>query len=159
MAIRINSELIKNEFKKKGIIAANVSRTLGYGSNTIAVCLSRSEMREEMIDKLSLLLNLKKEDIILPQDTSKNVHVQKSPKTETDRIVSYICDIGKIQTDILRELKELHDDMNKFMQAINTNIIDTTAELHQTAEAVRNHGVATNQNMNKIHNLMKYGGK
>lgn len=159
MAIRINSDLLKNEFKKKGIIASNVSKTFGYGANTISACLSRNEMTEEMVDKLSLLLNLKKEDIMLPPETNKNVQVQKSPKTDADKIISYICDIGKIQTDTLRELKELHDEMCKYMQAINTNMIDATAEMHQTSEAVRNHGVATNQNMNKIHNLIKYGGK
>lgn len=159
MAAKINSDLLKNEFRKKGIIAANVSRSLGYSSNTIAACLSRGEMREEMIDKLSLLLGIKKEDIMLPPETIKPVKVQKTQETDADRIVSYICDIGKIQTDILRELKDLHDEMNKYMQAINTNMIDATAEMHQTSEAVRNHGVATNQNMNKIHNLIKYGGK
>lgn len=45
------------------------------------------------------------------------------------------------------------------LTALNTNLIDCTTELHQTAEAVRNHAVAVNQNMNKMHNLMKYGGK
>ena len=159
MAITINSDLLKKEFKRRGMIVANVSRTLGYGSNTISACLSRSEMKEEMIDKLSLLLNLGKEDIILPPEGNETAHTQKGQKTETDRIISYICDIGKIQTDILRELKELHDEMNKHMQAINTNMIDATVEMHHTSEAVRNHGVATNQNMNKIHNLIKYGGK
>ena len=159
MAVKIDSDLIKNEFKKRGIIAANVSRSLGYGSNTISACISRGEMREEMIDRLSLLLNLKKEDITLPLEASKPVKKQKSPEADIDRIVSYICDIGKIQTDILRELKELHSDINKSMLAVNTNIIDATRELHQTTENVKNHSVATNQNMNKIHNLMKYGGK
>lgn len=160
MAISINSELIKNAFKEKGLSMSATSRLFGYGANTISSNLNYGKMNEEMIDKIILLLNLKKEDIILqPKPEQVGGVKQEKPDTETDKIISYICDIGKIQTDILRELKELHDDTKTLLTAVNTNIIDTTTELHQTTENVRNFSVATNQNMNKIHNLMKYGGK
>lgn len=159
MAIPINSELIKNAFKEKGLSMSATSRLFGYGANTISANLNSGKMQEGMLDKIILLLNLKKEDIIL-QDEPEQVHTeQEKPDTETDKIISYICDIGKIQTDILRELKELHNNMNDFLKAVNTNVIDTTSELHQTTENIKNFSVATNQNMNKIHNLMKYGGK
>lgn len=159
MAIPINSELIKNAFKEKGLSMSATSRLFGYGANTISANLNSGKMQEGMLDKIILLLNLKKEDIILQHEPEQVYTEQEKPDTETNKIISYICDIGKIQTDILRELKELHDDTKTLLTAVNTNIIDTTTELHQTTENVRNFSVATNQNMNKIHNLMKYGGK
>ena len=160
MAVAINSELIKNAFKEKGLSMSATSRLFGYGANTISSNLNYGKMNEEMIDKIILLLNLKKEDIILrPEPEQAGGVEQEKPDTETNKIISYICDIGKIQTDILRELKTIHDDARQLLTAVNTNIIDTTSELHQAVENVKNHAVATNQNMNKIHNLMKYGGK
>ena len=159
MAVPINSELIKNAFKEKGLSMSATSRLFGYGANTISAALSSGKMQEGMLDKIILLLNLKKEDIILQDEAEQVDAKQEKPDTETDKIISYICDIGKIQTDILRELKTIHDDAKQLLTAVNTNIIDTTSELHQAVENVKNHAVATNQNMNKIHNLMKYGGK
>ena len=110
-------------------------------------------------DEIAAEFGLKKEDIILQPEPEQGGVEQEKPNMETDKIISYICDIGKIQTDILRELKTIHDDAKQLLTAVNTNIIDTTSELHQAVENVKNHAVATNQNMNKIHNLMKYGGK
>lgn len=156
--LKINSTLIKEAFRKSGINMSAASKLLGYGSSTLSSRLSQKEMTEEMVDKIVDLMNLKKSDIVIFPKSSGGVECKKEAG-DTDKIISFICDVGKIQTDMLRELKELHDDMNKFMQAINTNIIDTTAELHQTSENVRNHSVSTNEKMNKIHNLMKYGGK
>lgn len=160
MAVAINSELIKNAFKEKGLSMSATSRLFGYGANTISSNLNYGKMQEEMIDKIVLLLNLKKEDIILQSEPEQVGGVeQEKPDTETDKIISYICDIGKIQTDMLRELKELHNNIKELLTAVNTNILDGNTENHGAAENIKNFAVATNQNLNKIHNLMKYGGK
>lgn len=159
MAIPINSELIKNAFKEKGLSMSATSRLFGYGANTISANLNSGKMQEGMLDKIILLLNLKKEDIILQHEPEQVYMEQEKPDTETDKIISYICDIGKIQTDMLRELKELHNNIKELLTAVNTNILDGNTENHGTAENIKNFAVATNQNLNKIHNLMKYGGK
>lgn len=159
MSKAINAEFIKESFKRKGIKPAVASTLLGYGRNTITAALSNGRMSDDMFNKIVLLLDVNEEDAMLYAIPEQGVVKQETIKETPGNIISYICDIGKIQTDILRELKELHDDTKTLLTAVNTNIIDTTTELHQTTENVRNFSVATNQNMNKIHNLMKYGGK
>lgn len=154
--VTINSEYIREAFKNKNISQRGMSIALSLQSNSISASLTQGSMPEDRLEKICAILDIPIEKAKITADEKSQVGVEQPSKKD---VISYICDIGKIQTDILREIKELHDSMTKLLTAVNTNVIDTTSELHQVAEGVKNHSVATNQNMNKIHNLMKYGGK
>ena len=155
--VNIDSDEIKKLFKESNIKVSVVSKMMGCGESTLSSRLSQGKMTEELLEKIATLFSVKKETLLAKPSTEQVLGGVEQNSTE--KIISYIQDVGKILTEINREIKELHNDMKTFLTALNTNVMDTTVELHQTAENVRNHSVSTNQNMNKIHNLMKYGGK
>lgn len=154
---KVNSEKLKKMFKEKNLMQVSISRALGFSDNYISSRLSEGEIPDDRLEKICMVLNISPESVKLEKDPQKT-DGGVTTLQEKD-IISYICDVGKILTDLLRETKELHDDTKAYLTALNTNIIDSTTELRQVGETVRNHSVATNQNMNKMHNLMKYGGK
>ena len=163
--IHIDSNRIRQAFNDRNLKQSDISRALGHHENHISANLSYGKMDIELLDKLCMILGINKNDVIRktpPKKTQKpqgGVEKGPDPDAGTEKIVSYICDLGKIQTEMLRELHDLRSDRKELLNAVNTNILDGNVEAHNTAENVKNFAVATNQNLNKIHNLMKYGGK
>lgn len=155
----IKSEVLKQAFLDRGLTQRGISVALGRQENHIASCLNIGKMDEDLLEKICVILGI-------PVDSVKKQPPEKREKPQggvthgdQDKIISYICDLGKIQTDMLREIKELRNGIKELLTAVNTNILDGNTESHNAAENIKNFAVATNQNLNKIHNLMKYGGK
>lgn len=159
--IYIDVDKLKEEFTKRGISIKDAGRQMGRSEKYIFNKFVNGALSPADAKIIAALFGINPVTYVIdePKIMKPQVVVGKGSIADTDKIISYICDVGKILTDILRETKEMRDDIKALLTAINTNVIDTTSELHQASEAIRNHGVATNQNMNKIHNLMKYGGK
>lgn len=154
----IKSEVLKQAFVDRGLTQRGISVALGRQENHISSCLNIGKMDEDLLEKICVILGIPVSDV-KKQPPEKREKPQGGVKSDPDKIISYICDLGKIQTDMLRELKELRNDIKELLAAVNTNILDGNTENHNAAENIKNFAVATNQNLNKIHNLMKYGGK
>lgn len=163
--VHIDSNKIRQGFNDRKLKQSDISRALGHHENHISANLSYGKMEADLLDKLCMILGIDKADVIRkapqekPQKPQGGVEENPDPDAGTEKIISYICDLGKIQSELLRELHDLRGDTKELLNAVNTNILDGNVEAHNTAENVKNFAVATNQNLNKIHNLMKYGGK
>lgn len=135
-----------------------VSRLFGWGTSTLSSRLSVGEMTDEQIEKIATLFNMRKDDLILKPDSGP-VTAAEATAGDADMIISYICDIGKIQTEILREIKDFRKDVVVAIDTVNGNVAVCAKETHNTGEAVRNGSVAINKNVSNIYNHLKFGGK
>lgn len=167
ITVKINVDALKAAFKKAGRTYAEADRMFGFTTNRISSCMYSGSMRQDELERICMLLNVKFEDMKAKEPEKPKE--QKEPVVKaggeayeqamlyavtnaSKQIVSYIQDLGKIQTDLLREINELRADIRRANEA-------TIAQASAAAEKANNYYVAASGRMEKIFNQMKYGAK
>lgn len=173
-SVKINVDALKAAFKKAGRTYAEADRMFGLTTNRISSCMYQGSMRQDELERICMLLNVKFEDMKAKEP--EKLKEQKEPGVKaggeayeqamlyavtnaSKQIVSYIQDLGKIQTDLLREIKELRADIRRANEASYTQADELAKQAHAAAEKAGNYYVAANGHLNKIYNQMKYGAK
>lgn len=133
----LDSEYIKGFLKEHGFVQRNVSLKMGYHSNYLADCLNKKAMRKRDLTFLCLLTGMDEKDATIVKQEKTNDQVANDENCEI--IVSYIQDIGKIQTELLRTIKEEHEEIMKTMSEIMETLKDFKVEGHKDNQLLLNY--------------------
>lgn len=141
--IKVNKDFIKDFIAKKGMKITALSKEMGHDQSYITNMLRSGSMPQTELKLLCLLTGMKEEDAVKTDNAPKKLEELSDQNTEL--IISYIQDLGKIHTDTLRELKELKDTFGKLMTSFN--------------ESQENHRVEAHKDSQQLLNYFKYGRK
>lgn len=168
--IPINAEYIRDNIKGKGLTYTDLSIQMGKEQSYISYCLRRAEMAPAEIKFLSLLTGMDEVQMkvipkLNPVSASDLLKEDEKPsdafKTyaaineNTELVISYMQDLGKIQTEILRELKETRNLIKEMTEKHNREFHELDIYLRNSGAEARKSREATNNNLINIHNYIQ----
>lgn len=154
--VRVNSNYIRDYLKQSEWSMVEVSKRLGKCKSWLCTALNNGEMEVHLFEFMCLLTDMDKntaklkdrpaEDKKILQDASeeakKAFDVCQCMEDNTELIVSYIQDVGKIMSeinsknrDVLEEVKGLREDLKNTTQTI----INSTATLNGSIRDLLNY--------------------
>lgn len=139
---RINSELIKNAIRAKGLSPNALGNDLGHSTSYISCALSKGVMPMAEIRALCMILDLQLEDVLARED---------EPQTESlnlDGVLQKMDELRQkvdVQTSIILDMGKLVGTMVTILRG--------------SAEEAQKSYVSVNSMLNKIYNHMKYSQK
>lgn len=172
--VSINVEFLNEAFEKEGLKKATVSKLLGYNDKAVSNWFVRGKMPSGIFEKICDVLSVKPEDAIMPEQepadkeqppaagepsASMAQALIYATNKSNDTIISYIQDVGKIMTDMLRENRELRTELKLLKDQLAVQQNSTLKILNAMADRNDRFFVSSNSIMNKILNQMKYGGQ
>lgn len=173
--VKIDSTYIKGALKKAGIKHVTASRFLGMPDNGMSAALNRGSLRKETLDRLCSILDIPVEKCIAIEKPKEETPTPEKDATSANDnaiqalifaigqyhkdIVSYLQDLGKIQTELLRSVKDMHKDLLEAQSVSNGKKDELITLLTDAKDCGKNFHVSCNSHLNKIFNQMKYSPK
>lgn len=149
----INVEYLRERLKASGKKAADVSKEMGFAGNYLSVSFAEKRMNDTALRLLCSVIDADygkaKEDRQATKpaaDVTGGVTADEL-KELTELVVSYIQDVGKIQSDVVRELRELKTKQIEQEEKLNKT-------LHELDVFMRNEGAANRQFYKTVNNYL-----
>ena len=140
--VEINSKYIDSFIKKNGMSRREVSRSIGTEGNYVTNCLLKGTMNKSILLFMCTLTGM---------DYKEATTIGKADKPETvstenaELLISYIQDVGKIASDIVREVREDRTKTTemlgliyKELHELSTYLKSETVDKRQTHSAINN---------------------
>ena len=115
--IKLNSDYIRNHLNETKQSRRNLSQKMGFDNpNYISAILHEGKMPAPNFKLMCILTGMDEEKAtytepkkVEPETPSGEPDITKTMNENTELLVSYMQDLGKIHTELLREIKELKD--------------------------------------------------
>ena len=140
---KVNVSYIKNYICEKGLKITTLSKEMGHEQSYLTNMLKKGSIPQQELKLLCLITGMDEKNVTQMKTVPEKQEALSDQNTEL--IISYIQDLGKIHTDMLREIKELKEMLGK-------NLTD----IHESQENFR---VETHKDSQQILNYFKYGRK
>lgn len=149
--VEINPVYLKEAIKKVGKTAAQVSREMGLDGNYLSASFNRKTMSDTTLRFLCTLIGADYKTATTMEDKKpKEPQVGGVTSDElkelTEIVISYIQELGKIESDIIRELRELRtlqkeqgEKLNKTAHELDVFIRNEGAESRSFHKTVNNY--------------------
>lgn len=143
---------VREEIKASGKTVTGIARELGIVPASLRTCMTRGKANKMTVLCLCNILGLdyervttikpEQKDTAIPQDKAAGSGITITEINElVEIIVSYIQDVGKIQSDIIRELREMRTKEAEQLEKLNKT-------MHELDVYLRNEG-AENRGFHK----------
>lgn len=140
--VNLNVEYIKEQIKAKGIRQIDLGPKLGHNKSYVSSAFYSKTMPQAEFSLLCLLIGADEKKARM---TSGGEKKEQTSDENCEIIVSYIQDLGKIETEMLRQMRDEHEAVMKVLNEISETLKDLKAEEHRDSQQVLNY--------------MKYGRK
>ena len=120
--VKLDSGYIRKFFKDNGLSIRGMSREMGKKEAYLESRLYSRTMALSDFKLMCLMAGMKEED--KQAEPEKKVDVKGCIDENTELVISYIQELGKIQTELLRELKEMKKDQKEQLEAISGKMTD-----------------------------------
>lgn len=146
----LNRSYINEFFKQHGLNKSKLGSEMGCADSYISMCLSRGTM-----GKTELLFLCDKTGVDYEKATSTEKPVKDCGSDMAEIIVSYIQDVGKIQDDTRREVRETKAMLKETLDKLNNTLHDLDVFLRNSGAEARTWHVSTNNTMQAMTNTLK----
>lgn len=141
---RINSAVIKTAIREKGLSTNALGVELGHSTSYISGSLSKELLPMAEVRALCMILDLKLEDVLAPEEPKPSEHPVVELGGLTKRLDALTAKLDE-QTNIILDMGKLIGTMVSLMRG--------------SAEEAQKSYVSVNSMLNKIYNHMKYSQK
>lgn len=166
--VDIDPVYIKEYLASKGISNPAAGQMVRRSSKFISSALNRRRIDEGILAFLCSMTGMDEERAkTIPQKKQK-----EEPKEEpqekaaddalmlhTEMVVSYMQDLGKIQTDTLRELRELRHEQKELITKLTAELHELNVYIKNDAPASKGQRTAINNNLSMILNYIQKKGE
>lgn len=132
--VKLDSKYIRETLKTTGHQTTALSKEMGHDGSYISACLKTGRMPCTEYRLMCLLTGL---------DTNRAQLTEKTKEQASDEnceiIVSYIQDLGKIDSEILRTMKEEHEALMKAITELTDTLKDLKVENHKDSQQILNY--------------------
>ena len=154
--VYINAEYMNEMIKAAGKTKDGLSQEMGFGRSYLNNAQARNKMQKLSAKYLCAVMNGDYEKLT----TMPKVKERKPVGNETDTaeiIVSYIQDVGKINSDIVREIRELRQQEHEEFMKVSAALTETLSLLRSMATDNRNIHTTINNKLVEMNNRMTSG--
>lgn len=119
--IKIDTDYIRQFMKDNKKRLDRLSTEMGHAHAFMTQRLQAGQMQISDVKLMCLLTGMKEEDVKKkeePAPPDKSADLMQA----AELVVSYIQDLGKIESDMLREIKELREDLKTALTLMNTRL-------------------------------------
>lgn len=168
--IPINAEYIGTYINDHSFRRTALSEEMGYDKAFLGKCLKRAEMAPADIKFLSLLTGMDEKQMkVVPKlnpvracdipdaipDVSDAFKTYSAINENTEIVVSYIQDLGKILSDTLRELRETKAMFKEYIDKHGREFHELDVYLRNSGAEARKSREAMNNTLGKTHNYLE----
>lgn len=153
--ITFNVEYVRNGVKSAGKNMRILSESVGMSKNALSACLNSGR-----IDKL--FLRYLCAELGLDYDRATTLPEEKPVSTvgamdTAELIVSYIQDVGKINSDIVREVRETRGKTDEALVKLNGTLTELLALLRSMSSENRQYHTNINNKLVELNNRFTSG--
>lgn len=165
--VPVNKAYIREYLRDHGLQATKVSEAIGKSKTYI----SGTIYQVDEIDMTVMLLLCHVTGMDFDEATKKAAPVMPAPETPqsvptgsvtpeelkelTELVISYIQDLGKIHSDVLRELKETRGMLKEVLDKHNREFHELDVYIRNAGAEARKSREATNNTLSKTHNYLE----
>lgn len=140
---KVNTAYIKDYLSKSGGKVTALSKEMGHEQSYLTNMLKKGSIPQPELKLLCLITGMDEKKVTQMDAVPEKQEALSDQNTEL--IISYIQDLGKIHTDMLREIKELKEMLGKSL-----------TDIHESQENFR---VEAHKDLQQTLNYFKYGRK
>lgn len=163
--VPVNATYIREYLAEKGLKQAKLGEELGYGKSYMQTALARGVLPMAQIKALCVVtgMDYKKATTVEKHaekvaDTGGGVTIAELREL-TEMIISYMQDLGKIQSDILRELKDMKIREKEHQEKMYNTLHDLDIYIRNAGAEARKSRITTNNNLSTIFNYIQKKGE
>lgn len=163
--VHVNKRYIRQYLKDHNLQATKISEAIGKSKTY----LSGTVYQADEIDMTVMLLLCHVTGMDFDEATKREVPVEPTPKTVsegsavtqdalkelTELIITYIQDLGKIHSDVLRELRETKAMFKEYIDKHGREFHELDVYLRNSGAEARKSREAMNNTLGKTHNYLE----